>query len=203
MTLTTALGLFLAMLALAVVPGPSVVAVVARTLSSGVLPGLMMTAGLVAGDFVLILLVAKGLAIAATQLTSLFTLLQYLGSAYLIWLAIQLFRTQPTALQIAGGGPQSRLSDFVGGVAITLSDPKALLFYVSFLPAYIDLSQASWASIAGLMAAALLAVGGSKLGYVYATYRAKRGLVNLRIRRWLNIFAGLAMLATAAVLLFK
>ena len=203
MTLTAALALFAAMFALAVVPGPSVVAVVARTLSSGLVPGLVMTAGLAVGDLVLIGLVTRGLAMAATQITLLFVLLRYLGSAYLIWLGVQLLRSRPAAIQLEDRAPQSLASDFIGGLAITLSDPKALLFYVSFLPAYVDLSQASWRGIVGLMAAALMAVGGSKVGYAYAAHRARRWLDNIRIRRWLNIVAGLAMLATAAVLLLQ
>ena len=185
------------------VPGPSVVAVVTRTLSSGLVPGLVMTAGLVTGDFVLIVLVTQGLAIAATQITALFTLLQYMGSGYLIWLAVQLFRAQPTSLKIEGSVAPSRLSDFAGGLAITLSDPKALLFYASFLPAYIELDQASWADVAGLMGAALLAVGGSKVAYVYTAHWARRLFDRVRVRRWINRMAGLAMLATAALLLFK
>ncbi|MEO0540252.1 MAG: LysE family translocator [Cyanobacteria bacterium P01_A01_bin.105] len=193
----------MAMLALAIVPGPSVIAVVARTLSAGLSHGLLMTVGLVAGDFVLILLATQGLAIATAQLTDLFSLVKYLGSAYLLWLSLQLFLNQPQTIQLEARPKTALLSDFFGGLSITLSDPKALLFYISFLPAYLDLSHLSWRDMAGLMGAATLAVGGSKVAYVYAAHRVRHFFTHMRLRQWLNRLAGGVMLMTAILLLLK
>lgn len=148
------------MFVLAIIPSPSVFAVVARSIASGFLHGAITTMGVVAGDFMFILLAILGLWTLAD--TSTFFLVKYLGSAYLIYLGIATVRSQPSNQTIEGVKELSWLSNFMCGLLITLSDPKAMLFYAGFLPAYLDISSISFTDTVVILLSATVAVGGAK-----------------------------------------
>lgn len=94
MTLSSITGLFGAMIALAILPSPSVFALVARSIASGFLYGMVTVIGILVGDFVFIILAIYGLAAIAKTMDSLFVLVKYLGGTYLIWLGIQFWNTK-------------------------------------------------------------------------------------------------------------
>ena len=163
MTFSSIAALLGAMIILALLPSPSVFAVVARSIASGFSHGLMTVIGIVVGDFVFIILAIYGLSALAETMDSLFVLVKYLGSAYLIWLGIELARSQSKTVKVEGIKESSWLSNFLTGLSITLADQKAIIFYLSFFPAFLDLSSVSIVDTAIIMAIAALAVGGVML----------------------------------------
>ena len=204
MTPASMLALFAAMAALAAVPSVSVLAVTARAASAGFLHGALTAAGVVAGDVLFILLAIFGLALLAETMGSQFGLLQWLGAAYLLWLGTQLWRAGDPASAPAGAPPSSLLSSFMTGLLITLGDQKAVLFYLGFLPAFIDLSAVSVRDAAVISGIAVVAVGGVKLGYAVLAAGAGRrigassGQALKRIAAGVVWISGLWMLARAA-----
>ncbi|WP_445358334.1 LysE family translocator [Microbulbifer sp. ANSA005] len=177
MTISTSLALFISMLVLALIPGPGVLAVVSRSVTLGLRQGLITVVGIVVGDYFFILLALLGLATLAETLGSLFIVIKYAGAAYLIWLGVNLFlsakKRQVDQNQIATSHSHSSFSSFLLGLVTTLGNPKAILFYVSFFPAFLDLTRVASLDIAIIFAIATLAVGSVMAGYAYLACKAR------------------------------
>lgn len=173
MTLISALALFGALALLAVIPGPGVFAVIARTVASGYRHGVVASIGIVVGDFVFIVLALMGLAALSEVMGSFFVVVKYLGAAYLLWLGLNLIFAKPSATKVAPVKSPGYLLSFAAGLFTTLGNPKAILFYLSFFPAFVDLANITIAETAFLFLIATVAVGGVMLCYVYATHKAQ------------------------------
>ncbi len=196
-------ALFSAMIVLAIIPSPSVFAVVARSIASGFTHGLVTVIGIVIGDFVFIILAIYGLSAIAETMSSLFVLVKYLGSAYLIWLGIKLSRSKPKFVEVERIKESSWLSSFLSGLFITLGDQKAIFFYISFFPAFLDLKSISVIDTIIVMAIAMVAVGGVKLGFAYMADKARLVLKSSKAKKGMNITAGSVMIGTGIFLLVK
>lgn len=174
MTLASSLALFGSMVILALLPGPGILAVVARTLASGLRHGASTVAGVVAGDFVFITLALLGLAALSELTGGFFAVVKYLGAAYLIWLGISVALGKNAGTPVRPIREASHLASFAAGLLTTLGNPKAILFYLSFFPAFMDLSTVSVLDATIIFAIATMAVGGVMYGYAYAAHRASR-----------------------------
>ncbi len=201
MSLSSILALFGTMFVLAIIPSPSVFAVVARSVASGFMHGVITTVGVVAGDFIFILLAILGLWTLAD--TSAFFLVKYLGSGYLIYLGIATVRSQPRHQMIEGVKELSWLSNFMCGLLITLSDPKAILFYAGFLPAYLDISSISFTDTVVILLSATVAVGGAKTAYAYLADKTRFLFRSDRVQTVINGLAGCALIGTGIFLAVK
>jgi threonine/homoserine/homoserine lactone efflux protein len=162
------------MVVLALIPGPGILAVVARTLAAGLRHGASTVAGVVAGDFVFITLALLGLAALSELMGGFFAAIKYLGAVYLIWLGISIALAKSSGMQVRPICEPSHLASFAAGLLTTLGNPKAILFYLSFFPAFVDLSQVSALDVSIMYAIATIAVGGVMYGYAYAAYKANR-----------------------------
>lgn len=141
LTFETTLAMFGAMLLMAALPSVSVLTVTARTVAAGFSHGVVATLGIVVGDMVYILVAIFGLALLADVMGQLFVLIRCLGGIYLIWLGARMLvaRNQPADIQ--SSARFSLPSSFFAGLMITLADHKAILFYLGFLPAFVDLAR--------------------------------------------------------------
>lgn len=176
MTLTGFLAYCGALAVAAAIPGPGIVALVARTLGSGLRSSLPMALGLVLGDLTYLSAAVLGLAIVAKAFGMAFLVVKWLGVAYLLWLAYK-FWTRGVGIGPVeverGEGP---FASFVSGLVVTLGNPKVMVFYLALLPAIVDLDTVTatdFAVLAALTAAVLLAV---ILPYLFLAARA-RGLL--------------------------
>ena len=130
-----------AMFILAVTPGPGVFATVARSLASGFSHAAMVVAGIVCGDLLFLLLAIYGLSFIADLLGSLFSLVKYVGGLYLVYLGLRIWFSSPQLSQVQGVHELSWKNNFLSGLVITLGNPKVMLFYLGFLPSFLDLQQ--------------------------------------------------------------
>ena len=203
MTLNNIFALLGAMILLAMTPDTSVIAVVARSLASGFSHGIVTIIGLLFGDFVFIILAVYGLSAIAETMSGLFIVLKYLGGSYLIYLGIKLWQAKSKAIEVEEVNELSWLSNFLCGLLITISDPKAILFYISFLPAFLDLSNISRLDIGIIMLNATIAVGGVKLVYAYMADKARILFQKSEVNKAMNITAGMAMMVTGVMLIIK
>lgn len=203
MTFSNITALFGAMVILAAIPSLSVFTVVARSIASGFIHGSMTAIGIVIGDIIFIILAIYGLsAIAETAMSNLLIVIKYCGGAYLIWLGIMLSRSQPRLIEIEEG-ETSYLSSFLSGLLITLGDQKAILFYISFFPAFINLKTVTAIDTMTIIAIASLAVGGVKLGYAYTADKARLLLKRSKTRKSVNLIAASVMIITGIYLIAK
>lgn len=180
-------------------PGPAVAALVARVLARGPSGAIAFAAGLAIGDVVWLGAAVSGMAVLAQTFGAVFAAVKYLGAAYLLYLAWRIW-TSPAAPVAEPGSPipEQPWRLFGAGLAITLGNPKVMVFYLALVPTLIDLSGLTAAGFAEL-AAVTLAV----LALVFGVYfglatRARRLFRSARAVRRMNRATG-AVMAGAAV----
>ena len=203
LTLSNMAALFGVLVVGALIPGVSVLTVSARSAASGFIHGVFTTIGIVIGDIVFILLAIFGLSVLADTMGNLFILIKYLGGAYLIWLGISLWRSKSRTIEAEESIKSSLLSSFLIGLFITLGDLKAILFYLGFFPAIVDLSTISIFDTSIIVIIAIFAVGGVKLFYAYMADRASMLLKNSDAIRIINMIAGTIMIGVGVFVMMK
>ncbi len=188
-------------LALAVaiaIPGPGVVALVARSLGSGARATVPMMLGMALGDIVYLAAAILGLAYIAATFGSAFAVIRYLGAAYLLYLAWKLFRASVDGARVEVGAGQGALSGFMAGFAITLGNPKVIVFYLALLPTFLDLSQVTPVDMVALILLTFTVLMAVLLPYILLAGRARHALRTPRALKLLNRVAG-GFLTGAAV----
>lgn len=201
MTVNSMLALFGAMVALAIVPSLSVLVVITRSATLKFAHGLATVLGIVIADFVFIILAIYGLSAIAENMASLFMVVKYLGGVYLIWLGMRLIRSKARLSQIEIT-ESSLFSSVLSGLSLTLGDQKAILFYMSFFPAFLDLSNVSVTDTIIILAIAAIAVGGVKVGYAYMADKVNLA-TSIAARKRINLAAGSVMVGTGIFLILK
>jgi threonine/homoserine/homoserine lactone efflux protein len=173
-TLSGGAGLFCVMAVLAAIPSVSVLVVVARSAAFGFMHGVLVALGIVAGDILYIVLAIFGLSMLVEAMGDWFVLVKYLGCVYLVWLGIVLWRSKPESVESGNdgrAGKRSISSSFLAGLLLTLGDQKAILFYLGFFPAFLDLSAVTWIDAGIVIAITIVAVGGIKIAYAWMANR--------------------------------
>lgn len=198
MTPESALTFFLAILVFAITPGPGVFALLSRALVHGQGACVGLALGMSAGDLVYLLLACFGLAAVAEHAQGLFTLIRYLGAGYLFYLAWRLWRTPPPdpGAAAAPATPRGRhLAGFVQGFLISTSNPKVILFYIAFLPTFMDLTRLTPVDIGVAALLTLLALMLGLMSVAWGADSARRWLATPAAARGLQRGAGGLMAA--------
>ena len=177
-------------------PGPGIAAIVARVLGRGTRGALAFTAGVALGDVVWLTVAILGLSALAQAFHGLFEIVKYAGAAYLLYLAWRL-RTAPIALETAREKPV-RL--FLGGLAVTMGNPKVMVFYLALLPALIDTARVTVVGYAELVAVTLGVLAIVFTGYVVLASRARRLFTSPRALKAVNRGTGAVMAGAAAAI---
>jgi len=175
------------------IPGPGNLALITSTSKGGVVGGLAATAGVIAGDQVLMWLAVAGVSAVLAASPLLFAGVQWLGAGYLAWLGLRMMRARPgdaPVLHIRAG------QYFRQALGITLLNPKAIVFYMAFFPLFVDPLRHR-----GLLTFAVMAATIAVLTFLYAatvvwlTRRfAQRLSASPRLTAWLNRVAGALLL---------
>ncbi len=128
----------LASFLLAVTPGPDMTLFMSRTMAGGPRYGIAALLGATTGMFCHAMLAAFGLSALIAASVPAFTFIKVVGSVYLLWLAVGAIR-HGSALSIKReGGVPSLRATYLTGIGINLTNPKVVLFYVTFLPQFVD-----------------------------------------------------------------
>ncbi|TXN41756.1 LysE family translocator [Methylobacterium sp. WL7] len=192
--LTYALALGVA----AAVPGPGVVALIARALSSGFKAAMAFAVGLVLGDLTFLSAAVFGLALIAETLGELFVVVRLCAGLYLAILAVRLWRSAGRTDRVEGGPADRPLASFVAGLTVTLANPKTIVFYLAVLPTLVDLrtiTAGDYATLVGLTGSVLVVV---MTPYAALAARARDSLREPAFRARLNRGAA-AIMAGAAI----
>ncbi len=121
-------------------PGPAALLVVAQAISNGLRRSYWAIAGIAVGNAIYFALSATGIAALIVASNTLFSIVKWVGVAYLFYLGISAIRSKASALTVSAdpeqsvGGPRA----FWQAVVVELSNPKALLYFVALLPQFID-----------------------------------------------------------------
>lgn len=138
---TTRLALFLATaLVILVTPGPAVLYIVARSVDQGRAAGLVSTMGVGLGTMFHVLAAAVGVSALLAASASAFAVLKYLGAAYLIYLGLRKLAERDVGPLLCARQPERLSRIFWQGVVVNVLNPKTALFFLAFLPQFIDVS---------------------------------------------------------------
>lgn len=194
-------ALVLATLVFAYIPGPAVLYIAAQTMSRGRKAGLMAVLGVHLADYVHVLAAAFGLSAIFRHVPELYLAMKLLGAAYLIWLGISFFRrvapVQPTA-EVSPRTPMRALAD---SLAVELLNPKTTIFFVSFLPQFVDPSASLplWAQFLVLgVVVNLLFTSSSILTVLTASYMQAKVAANGRAQRVIRAIGGTILIGLGA-----
>jgi threonine/homoserine/homoserine lactone efflux protein len=188
-------------------PGPGVAAIVARSLSRGTQGAPAFIAGFLIGDMVWFTVAATGLAALAQTAYTVFLAVKYAGVAYLLYLSYRMWRTAAKSIESTDDGKveaaQKPARLFLGSLALTLGNPKTMVFFLALLPTVVKLETltvAGFFEIAAVISVVLPLVLG---GYAYAAARARRLLKSPRAIRIVNRSSATAMASAAVVIAAK
>ena len=126
---------------LLMIPGAAVMYVVSRSIGHGRAAGLVSVMGIVVGTLFHIVAATLGLSALLASSALAFQFVKYLGAAYLIYLGIRTLLRDDAQLLQAANGDRRLLHIFAQGVLVNLLNPKTALFFLAFLPQFVDPSR--------------------------------------------------------------
>jgi threonine/homoserine/homoserine lactone efflux protein len=195
------LAVFGVVYALAVAtPGPAVAAVVARSLARGMRGSPAFIAGFLIGDLAWFTVATTGLAALAKTAYVAFVVVKYAGVAYLLYLSYRMWTSASKPIESdVEDASQSPGRLFLGSLALTLGNPKVMVFFLALLPTVVQLESltvSGFFGIAIVICVTLVVVLGA---YAYAAARARRLLKSQRAIRVMNRGSAGAMAGAAVV----
>lgn len=133
----------LAALVLLLTPGPAVLYIVARSMDQGRLAGLVSVLSVEIGNFTHVLAATVGLSALLLSSALAFSVVKYLGAAYLVYLGVKRILTRPATLAPEHLERQGLRKIFSQGLVVAILNPKTALFFMAFLPQFVDVSRGS------------------------------------------------------------
>jgi threonine/homoserine/homoserine lactone efflux protein len=194
-------GLFVAAsVVLLLTPGPAVLYIVARSVERGRAAGLVSVLGIHLGTIVHITAAAVGLSALIVSSALAFAVVKYLGAAYLIWIGLRTLMAKDTdgEAPVVPAEPLARV--FRDGFVVNLFNPKTAIFFLAFLPQFVDPAKGHVAAQIVLLGT-FFNIGGTAVNCAVAwagsaaSRRLKASAGFERALRWLSatVFAGLAL----------
>lgn len=208
MTWESFFAMTIATAVLVATPGPVVLATIARSVVGGFRASIAFLFGVLAADLLYAGLAMAGLSYIAAQYGPVFLVIKYVGAAYLIYLGIKMIRERVSvATRETEDGttaaPVRRESLFAGwfsGLLVTLGNPKLILFYVSFLPTFVNLQALNIYEAAFASAWIAFIFFAGNLVWAMSSARLGTFLKSPRALRRLNIGAGAVLMGAGAAI---
>jgi threonine/homoserine/homoserine lactone efflux protein len=207
MPAASAIALFcLASVALAVVPGPAVTYIVTHSIDKGRRAGLVSVLGIASGGLVHVVAATVGLSALIASSATAFTTVKLIGAAYLVAVGIRRILSSDEDGEIQSV-PAPHRELYVQGVVVNVLNPKTALFFLAFLPQFVDPGRgAIWPQVAFLGILFALIAFASDVSYALLAdllagkLRRSGGGGGARLRRWLSggIFVALGVTAATA-----
>ena len=190
-----------AALALLITPGPAVLYIVARSIDQGRIAGIVSVLGIGVGTLFHVAAAAFGVSALLVSSVLAFSLVKYLGAAYLIYLGLRKLLEREKAEPVETVEPQKLSRIFYQGVMVNLLNPKTALFFFAFLPQFVDVSRGAIALQVAFLGSLLVVMGFFSDGF----YAVLAGTVgnwlrgNLRFLQAQRYFAGSVFIALGLV----
>lgn len=198
----TALVVFsVALFIAAVSPGPGIAAVVARVLGRGTKGAVAFSAGLAAGDVIWLSFAIVGLATLAQTFHEIFLVIKWAGIAYLLYIAWKLWTAPVIAREVEAEATTEHWARlFLAGLAVTMGNPKVMVFYLALLPTIIDLTRITMLGYVELIGVTLTVLAAVLGAYVALAARARRLFTSPKAIKALNRTTGTVMAGAAAAI---
>lgn len=179
------------------VPGPGVVAMVARALGSGFRSAIPAAMGTLVGDLVWMTFSAFGLAGLAAAMGHWFLIIKYAGALYLVYMGYK-YWTAAVAEDVPEIIPASMSQSFFSQLSVTLGNPKAMAFFLAILPTVVDLKHLNAAGYGQLVLATAVLIPSIMLAYAGAAAQVRCFLTSRRARKGVNRTAAAIMVGAGA-----
>ena len=148
----------IASLALLVIPGPAVLYVINRSISDGRSTALAALAGLEIGNFMHVIAATVGLSAVIAASATAFGVVKWIGAGYLIYIGLRTLSRKPASFNQEQKSLPRRKS-FTQGIVVNTFNPKVALFFLSFLPQFIDTEKGSAALQSLILGSLFVAIG--------------------------------------------
>lgn len=198
---TTLFIVAVASLALVVIPGPAVIYILTRSVSQGRNAGLVSAVGVNLGSSIHVLAAVAGLTVLLANSATAYTVVKWTGVAYLAWIGIRTLMADDATFAKPQLEETALRRIFIQGVLVNMLNPKVAIFFIAFLPQFVDSSapNATMQTLVlgmtlvsiGLVSDAIYALAGGSIGDVL---RRRRSAVKAT-----RIAAGSVYLALAGV----
>lgn len=204
MTIESLVVFAVALFVAAASPGPGIAAIVARVLGRGTAGALAFTVGIAMGDVVWLTVAVTGLAALANTFHGVFTVVKYVGAAYLLFIAWKLWTAPALAHELRAQMPaEPPLKLFLAGLSVTMGNPKVMVFYLALLPSIIDMQAMDGLGYVELVAVTALVLAAVFGGYVLLAARARRLFTSASAIRVVNRTSGAVMAGAAAAIVAR
>ncbi|CAN7375313.1 LysE family translocator [Rhizobium sp. LjRoot258] len=184
------------------IPGPTILLVVSYALGHGRKTALATVTGVALGDFTAMTASLFGLGAVLAASATLFTVLKWVGGAYLIWLGIKLWRAPVISEPMADNDnlPEKKsLKVFLHAYVVTALNPKSIVFFVAFVPQFLNPAQPFFGQMLIMEATFLVLATINASTYALAA-NAARGLIRkASVQRAVNRTGGTLLIAAGAV----
>jgi len=175
---------------LLVIPGPTVLLVVSYALGQGWRAALPMAVGVALGDFTAMTLSMLGIGALLAASAAIFTVLKLIGAAYLVYLGVKLFRAGGTLKAEPRTDAASAGRMVAHAWLVTALNPKAITFFIAFLPQFIDRDAAFLPQMLVFEATFLALAFANAFGYALVAARARKAVRSERAIRAFNRAGG-------------
>lgn len=200
MSFESAITFFIAIFIFGITPGPGVFSILAKAMVEGPRRCFMLALGMTFSDIIYLTLACLGLATIAEHWSGLFTLIKWIGAAYLLWLGFKIFTSKPSLKDSTTLIARRSSLEFIQGFLISASNPKVILFYIAFLPTFMDLSSLDSRNIALAAGLTLMALMLGLMLIAYCAHWASKRLQSPTAMQRLNQCAGGIMMGAGVYL---
>jgi threonine/homoserine/homoserine lactone efflux protein len=186
---------------LLLIPGPTVLLVISYALGEGRRSALSTVAGVALGDLTSVTLAMLGLGALLATSTELFTALRWIGAAYLIYLGFRLWRAPviPPDMRAQSEARHSRM--FGHAYVVTALNPKAPIFFVAFLPQFLDPAAPAMPQMIILGATFVVMAGINALGFALLASAARGAIRSTGVQRTVNRVGGTLLIGSGLLAL--
>jgi threonine/homoserine/homoserine lactone efflux protein len=187
-------------LSLRLPPGPGVFVILARALTAGATACYPLAFGMAISDILYLIMATLGLAAIAENWGELFTVIRLVGALYLFYLGWKMWtakietKIKPNMTKGAG------LSGFIQGFLVSISNPKVILFYIAFLPTFMDLKTLNKTDLIVVSALTFIAVITGLMLIAFSGASARQKFQSRRGMTYLNRIAGMIMMSAGVFL---
>ncbi len=188
----------LASAVLLAIPGPTILLVVSYSLTQGRRVAMRMAAGVALGDLIAMTASLAGLGALVLASATLFTLLKWVGAAYLVYLGVRLLRSPPAL-------PEAQVADIVDrqvfwhAVTVTALNPKSIAFFIAFVPQFIQPDMALMPQFTILIATFVALAALNALAYALLADRLRARIRRPATLTWMNRAGGGALVGMGAL----
>ena len=194
MSLDIYLAFVLASALLVVLPGPTVMLVVANALSRGRPAAMKSVIGVGLGDVTAMVVSFAGLGAVLAASATLFTALKFVGAAYLLWLGIGLLRAKPDPSVLTDVQPSTGRQLIRQAWIVTALNPKGIVFFIAFVPQFMDPTAAALPQFLILGSTFLALAVLNAAGYAWVAGSVRRHITRVSTLRWINRVGGSVMI---------